>query len=879
MSGFAPLFYFLITVLVLREGMAFGRANKPENEPRMGIIGAIIDNSSRIGKEERVAIEMAVEDFHATGNQRLALHIRNSQREDPLQAALAAYISNAIALIKSAARDLIDGQQVQAILGPHTWEETSLVVKVGSETHTPIVSFAEATPKWATELWPFLVHASHDRLKQMEAIADIVQSWEWHRVTVIYQDRDSLANEVLPHLSYALRQVGAEIGHLVALQPFASSLIEELEKIQKDQCRVFVVHLSVPLAAQLFEKAKEMKMMEKDYVWITTDPITSLVNSFNASSISSMQGIIGVKSYFPESGNQFQDFYHRFCIRFRSEHPEEGNNEPGIFAAQAYDAARAVALASTEGSKGRKLLAKLLRSDFHGLSGRIKFTDQNLAPQHVFQIINVVGRSYRELGYWSDGIRFSKTIGGASNYPSMKDLGPVVWPGEPWYTPKGWTVPIQPTVLRIGVPNGSTFKEYVNVEKDPLGNNLSFTGLAIDLFKATLEELPYHLPYELRPFKGTHDSLVEQIHLHNFDAVVDEVAIVSRRYEHAEFTQPYTEAGLVMIVPVMSKTCNKAWLFMRPFTKPMWALIGAINVYNGFVVWLIERNHCSELKGSVLNQIGSLIWLSFTTLFSLHGGKLHSNLSRMTMVVWLFMALIITQTYTANLASMLTVQQLEPTITDVDALRQSNAMVGYCKGSFVSAYLKEVLGIHNIKQFDSIEEYAEALKSEVIAAAFLEAPLAKIFLRKYCKVFMEAGPTFKVGGFGFVFPRGSPLVPEVTEAMLKVIESGKLRDLENNMLASLKCLDSDAQKDSGDPSLSPNSFWVLFVFTGGTSTTALVVYTFFIHKSVAESKTNWTIMLAAMKKWGNPNRRFSRRDSDINAESPAIAPNASALQA
>lgn len=122
----------------------------------------------------------------------------------------------------------------------------------------------------------------------------------------------------------------------------------------------------------------------------------------------------------------------------------------------------------------------------------------------------------------------------------------------------------------------------------------------------------------------------------------------------------------------------------------------------------------------------------------------------MTMVVWLFMALIITQTYTANLASMLTVQQLEPTITDVDALRQSNAMVGYCKGSFVSAYLREVLGIHNIKQFDSVEEYAEALKSEVIAAAFIEAPLAKIFLRKYCKVFMEAGPTFKVGGFGFV---------------------------------------------------------------------------------------------------------------------------------
>ncbi|CAN6690969.1 unnamed protein product [Malus baccata var. baccata] len=870
MSQFALLLFFLITVSGFREGITtFGNANTIENEPGMGILGAIIDNSSRIGKEGRVAIQMALDDhFDSTGNQRLVLHVRNSQGK-PSQAALAA-------------KGLIDEQKVQAILGPHTWEETSLVAEVGSETHTPIVSFAEANPKWAAELWPFLVQASRNQLKQMEAIADIVQSWEWHQVTVIYGDRDSSANEVLPHLSDALRQVGAEISHLVALPPFASSsLITELEKIQNDQCRVFVVHLSAPLAVQLFEKAKEMKMMEKDYVWITTDPITSLVHSFNASTISSMEGIIGVKRYFPESGNQFKDFDHRFRKRFSTEHPEDGNNEPGVFAAQAYDAARAVAQAMTESSKGRKLLAKLLRSDFHGLSGRIKFNDQKLAPQHVFQIINVNGKSYREVGYWSDGLGFSQTIGeGATNRSSMRDLGQVFWPGGPWYTPKGWAVPTtNANVLRIGVPTGATFKQYVNVKKDPLGNNLSFSGIAIDLFKATVNELPYHLPYELFPFEGTYDSLVKQIHLHKFDAVVGDVAIVSQRYEHAEFTHPYTESGLIMIVPVRSKTCNKAWLFMKPFTKAMWALIGAINVYNGFVVWLIERNYCPELKGSVLNQIGSLIWLSFTTLFSLQGDKLHSNFSRMTMVVWLFMALIITQTYTANLASMLTVQQLEPTVADVDALLRTNARVGYCKGSFVSAYLTEVLRFphNNIMQFNTTEEYDLALRSKVIAAAFLEAPFAKIFLAKYCKAFMPVGPTFKVGGFGFVFPKGSMLLPSVTEAMLKVTERGDLRTLENNMLASLKCL--DAETDGANPSLSPNSFWVLFVLTGGTSTIALVVYIFNIRKSILVYKINWKLILDVMKRWGNPNRRFSRRDSDINEESHAYPSNASALQA
>lgn len=107
----------------------------------------------------------------------------------------------------------------------------------------------------------------------------------------------------------------------------------------------------------------------------------------------------------------------------------------------------------------------------------------------------------------------------------------------------------------------------------------------------------------------------------NFDAVVGDVAILARRHKHAEFTQPYTESELVMVmvVPVRQEARNRAWMFMKPFTKSMWAFIVIVNVYNGFVVWFIERNHCPELKGSILNQVGILIWLAFSTLFSLHG--------------------------------------------------------------------------------------------------------------------------------------------------------------------------------------------------------------------------------------------------------------------
>lgn len=107
--------------------------------------------------------------------------------------------------------------------------------------------------------------------------------------------------------------------------------------------------------------------------------------------------------------------------------------------------------------------------------------------------------------------------------------------------------------------------------------------------------------------------------MQNFDAVVGDVTILSYRYEYADFTQPYTDPGIVMIVPIKEKGGQRAWLFMKPFTKTMWVLIVVMVIYNGFVLWMLERKHCPELKDSVLKQTGTMCWVSFNTLISLHG--------------------------------------------------------------------------------------------------------------------------------------------------------------------------------------------------------------------------------------------------------------------
>ncbi|XP_073124757.1 glutamate receptor 2.6-like isoform X1 [Henckelia pumila] len=417
--------------------------------------------------------------------------------------------------------------------------------------------------------------------------------------------------------------------------------------------------------------------------------------------------------------------------------------------------------------------------------------------------------------------------------------------------------------------NGSVTNKFVRIEHDPSTNTSVFSGFSLQVFDRTVQNLKYSLPYEYIVFDGTYTELVKQVQLKKFDAAVGDIAIISSRYAYVEFTHAHTESGVVMVVPVQSRS-HRAWLFMKPFTKAMWLLTLSINIYNGFVIWIIEKNYCPELQRQpFLHQIGTLFWLAFATIFPLQGDKLHSNLSKVATVVWLFVALIITQSYTASLTSMLTVQHLKPVIDHIEILKSENAHVGCSKRSFVKGYLEEALHFksENIKNFTSTEAYADALWSGEIAAAFLEVPVAKLFVAKYCKSFVIAGPTYQVGGYGFAFPKGSLLLPDMDEALLNIFETGLLKDLEDNLLASEKCV--EIQSDNETVSLSPQSFFVLFIFTGGTSTVALVVYYFHrewkaeVEDSMAGHKGVWMLMLMVVEKWREHRRKFSRKVSDV----------------
>ncbi|KAF9618733.1 hypothetical protein IFM89_002428 [Coptis chinensis] len=133
------------------------------------------------------------------------------------------------------------------------------------------------------------------------------------------------------------------------------------------------------------------------------------------------------------------------------------------------------------------------------------------------------------------------------------------------------------------------------------------------------------------------------------------------------------------------------------------------------------------------------------------GEDLRNNFTRVVMVVWLFVVFVVTASYTASLTSMLTVQRLEPTITDIETLKRSNSPVGCELNSFVGKYVEHVLGFYpnNIIDVRSEFEYLDKFKSEKIKAALLELPYERVFISRYGKAYQVTDGAHRFGGLGF----------------------------------------------------------------------------------------------------------------------------------
>lgn len=106
--------------------------------------------------------------------------------------------------------------------------------------------------------------------------------------------------------------------------------------------------------------------------------------------------------------------------------------------------------------------------------------------------------------------------------------------------------------------------------------------------------------------------------MQEYDIVIGDVTIRANRSKYVDFTLPYTESGISMIVPIKVDDKKDAWIFMKPLEKQLWLTICAFFIYTGIVVWVLEHQVNKDFRGRPYKQVGMIFWFSFSTLVFAH---------------------------------------------------------------------------------------------------------------------------------------------------------------------------------------------------------------------------------------------------------------------
>ena len=101
--------------------------------------------------------------------------------------------------------------------------------------------------------------------------------------------------------------------------------------------------------------------------------------------------------------------------------------------------------------------------------------------------------------------------------------------------------------------------------------------------------------------------------LQEYDIAVADITIRYNRSLYVDFTVPYTESGVGMIVPVKENVMKDVWLFLKPLSTEMWIGSIILFMYTGVVVWLLEYLNGSEhVHGPFsLKQLATTIFTIF----------------------------------------------------------------------------------------------------------------------------------------------------------------------------------------------------------------------------------------------------------------------------
>ncbi len=306
-----------------------------------------------------------------------------------------------------------------------------------------------------------------------------------------------------------------------------------------------------------------------------------------------------------------------------------------------------------------------------------------------------------------------------------------------------------------------------------------YTGFTMELLDLVADEIGAELEiYGVT----TNAKLIDDVARGQADVGASAIAITSQREERIDFSQPYFDSGLEILVPSESRGFLGGRLgavARTVFSLDLLVVVLSLVVIlfaAAHIVWLAERRTNPEFPQSYREGIWEAFWWAAVTATTVgYGDKTPKGVvGRVFGLFWMFVGLFVLAYFTAGIASAFTLDELEGRISGPGDLR--NHDVGVVADSLADEYLS-AQGIPATEYVTADEAY-DALLTGSLDAVVHDAAILQHFVTDNVDGDAElTGLVFAERGFGFALGTDSELTEAVNRGLIAVIESGEYGEL------------------------------------------------------------------------------------------------------
>ncbi|XP_043290042.1 glutamate receptor ionotropic, NMDA 2B isoform X2 [Venturia canescens] len=673
---------------------------------------------------------------------------------------------------------------------------------------------------------------------QTAAMLSILERYKWHQFSIV-------TSQIAGHDDFiqAVRERISDMQDTFKFTILNAVLVtkkDDLVELVNSESRVMLLYSTREEASQILSDAREYKITGENYVWVVTQSVIENLQTPNQFPV----GMLGV--HFDTSTASLVNEI-ATAIKVYAYGVEDFVNDPKNDNHTLHTALSCEGIGESRWNTGDRFFKYLKNVSVEGDQGKpnVEFTQDGVLKAVELKIMNLrpgVSKQlvWEEIGVWK------------SWQKEGLDIKDIVWPGNSHTPPQGVpekfylkiTFLEEPPYINLAPPDPVSGKclmdrgvhcrvakesDMVGMDIQSAQRNESFyqccSGFCIDLLQKFSEEIGF--TYELVRVEdgkwgtlenGKWNGLIADLVNRKTDMVLTSLMINSEREAVVDFTVPYMETGIAIVVAKRTGIISPT-AFLEPFDTASWMLVGIVAIHAAtFVIflfeWLSPFGFDMKVNPSPNHRfsLSRTYWLVWAVLFqaAVHIDSPRGFTARFMTNVWAMFAVVFLAIYTANLAAFMITREEYHEFSGIDDPRLSKPWThkpmfkfGTIPWSHTDSTLAKYFAeMHNyMRKFNKSSVYGgiDAVVSGDIDAFFYDGTVLDYLVAQDedCRL-LTVGSWYAMTGYGLAFARNSKYLPMFNKRLLDYRENGDLERLRRYWMTGTCKPGKEVQKSS-DP--------------------------------------------------------------------------------